>query len=470
MKLEELRLQLAETISGTPFEGKTYFTGGCVRDYLLSLSDAVSKERQYVEQSTQDVDIAVEFPDGGVLLSHFLHQRLGTSHPTVYNTFGTASTILRGLRLELVMTRKESYRARNRKPSVLAGDLLDDAKRRDFTVNAIYINISDGALFDPTQRGFEDLKNGVIRSVRDPGGVFEEDPLRLLRAIRFAVQLDFSIDEETLAAICASHASIKDISEERIAEEFCKIISLPDIEAAISGIELMRETGILTQILPELQALVGLAQNHFHHLDAYYHTLEVLRKTGNIPNLRLAALLHDVGKAQTLTLSDKGNIHFYYHHSVGAHLAREILKRFHIRKADAVNIAFAIEKHMVFKQGGEKGEKLKDSTLRRYMEHGDDKLELLLGLIHADNLSHHPDHCLPDQIPALRRRIGLLKEVMQRFILTGRDLMEEFAISEGSIIGEMLKIAKERWFENPEWGKQELLDMLRREFFPGVEG
>ncbi|MDZ4183259.1 MAG: HDIG domain-containing protein, partial [Candidatus Cloacimonadaceae bacterium] len=423
-----------------------------------------------VLQNTQDVDIAVELPDGGALLARHLHQKLGSSGPTVYNAFGTASTLLNGLRIELVMTRKESYRAKSRKPMVSPGNLADDALRRDFTVNAMYIDVSGGSLLDPTGMGLADLKAGIIRSVRDPAGVFEEDPLRLLRALRFAAQLGFVIEEGTYLAIKASHAAIADISAERIAEEFGKILSLKDIESAIRGIELVRETGIMAIILPELQALVGLRQNRFHHLDAWYHTLEVLRNTEDIPNLRMAALLHDIGKAITASIGDRGNIHFYHHQSVGARMAREILSRLRIHRSDAADIVFAIEKHMVFKQGGQHGEKLKDATLLRYMEHGESRLDLLLGLIHADNLSHHPEHCMPAQVPALRERIGRLKQQNQKFVLTGRDLMEDFGISGSSIIGEMLDFARERWFDNPTLEKRELLDMLRREYFPPGEG
>lgn len=470
MKLEELRVRLAGAIAGTVFEVRTWFTGGCVRDYLLALPEGASIGYPDVPQSTQDVDIAVELSDGGALLARHLHHKLGTSVPTVYNAFGTASILLNGLRIELVMTRRESYRAKSRKPMVSPGNLADDALRRDFTVNAMYMDISGGGLLDPTGMGLTDLKAGIIRSVRDPVGVFEEDPLRLLRALRFAAQLGFGIEDRTFMAIKASHASIGDISAERIAEEFGKILNLKDIASAIRGIELVRETGILAIILPELQALVGLQQNSFHHLDAWYHTLEVLRNAGDKPNLRMAALLHDIGKAVTASVGEKGNVHFYHHQSVGARMAREILSRLRIHRSDAADIVFAIEKHMVFKQGGQHGEKLKDATLLRYIEHGEARLDLLLGLIHADNLSHHPEHCMPAQVPALKERIGRLKQQSLKFVLTGRDLMEYFVISGSSIIGEMLDFARERWFENPALEKRELLEMLRREYFPPGEG
>ncbi len=458
MTLGELRQILEAAIVGTDFADVSYFAGGCVRDQLLA-------EKGFeLPRDVEEADIAVEMAEGGEALAQYLHRVLETSRPVLYRAFGTASLLYRGLRLEFVMTRSESYRQRDRKPSVRAAELASDARRRDFGINALYMKICGGEVLDPTGRGREDLERGLLRCVGSPEEVFAQDPLRLLRAIRFSAKYAFPIEENSWEGIRKAADSIRHISIERIADEVRRVLCFPDPDKAAKGIALLKDSGILAYILPELAALSGLTQNKYHHLDAFEHSLEVLRNTHADICLRWAALLHDIGKAASHSIGSDGSTHFYGHEQLSARLAEPILKRYGILAAKRASIVNAIGGHMLFKQSGEAGNRLKDATLRRYQHRFGEDLELLLDLCHADNLAHHPQSVKPQQIPGIRARLRALEAGGARFSLTGKDIMRDFGISEGIIIGEMLNYARDTWFEHPELDKRELLKRVGKKF------
>ncbi|MCB5224104.1 MAG: CCA tRNA nucleotidyltransferase [Candidatus Cloacimonadaceae bacterium] len=208
MKLEELRQNLADAICGSRFETKTYFVGGCVRNQLL---------RRPIQLS--DVDIAVELPDGGIALANFLAEKEGLSQPKTHPDFGTASMEYLGIQLEFVMTRGEHYRPGSRFPEVRFATLVEDCLRRDFTVNALYMKIVDGTILDPDGRGLRDLEKRLLRSIREPRKSFQEDPLRILRALRFAAVLDLEIEKQTWEALRESASLIQNLSQNNIQDE-----------------------------------------------------------------------------------------------------------------------------------------------------------------------------------------------------------------------------------------------------------
>ena len=452
MTLKELRLLLAEALRGSELLNKSWFAGGAVRDYLLY------KERN---ELVLDVDIAVEVPDGGRLLAELIHEKLGSSKPVVYNTFGTASVVLGELRLEFVHTRRESYRKHDRKPEVSFGSLKEDALRRDFGINALYMSISDGSILDPSGKGLQDIENKVIACVDNPDRVLSEDPLRLLRAIRFAARLGFEIEPQTYEAIVRDRDQLQHISEERIAMEFEAMLLEPEVQKVISAIRLLAETGILAIILPEVDALRGLGQNKYHHLDAFEHTLLVLENSEPSLIARWAALLHDIGKPQSKRYKADGSCSFIGHDRLGSTMAYELLKRFSVPKRSREVISMLIGGHMVFKQSGTEGLGIKDSTLLRLADRYKDDLWLLLDLVEADNLAHAPEYRMPSQVVCLRRRFAQLKAHLPRFNLTGRDLLQEFGISTSKKVGELLQTAKQAWYEDPGLGKNQLLELLR---------
>ncbi|MDD2331934.1 MAG: CCA tRNA nucleotidyltransferase, partial [Candidatus Cloacimonetes bacterium] len=184
MNLCQLCNLISDLIQDTEFAGRSYFAGGCVRDFILG-------------RDTEDFDICVELPEGGIRLANYLAKKLKTRPPVVYAQFGTAMLKYGRHKLEFVMTRQESYRPYSRNPRVSFGSLEQDIQRRDFTINAMLLNISSGLLVDLGQRGQKDIQEGIIRCVANPDRTFREDPLRILRAIRFAHTLDFEIESAT---------------------------------------------------------------------------------------------------------------------------------------------------------------------------------------------------------------------------------------------------------------------------------
>lgn len=233
MNLVELRLLLAESIQGTDFAGRTYFAGGCVRDDLLG------------RQVTQlDADIAVELPTGGIRLARYLQQVLPSSEPEIHRGFGTASSLYEGVQLDFVMTRSETYAPGSRHPRVQFASLAKDCQRRDFTVNALYQELLSGKILDPCSRGLQDLEDRLLRTVREPGPSFVEDPLRLLRALRFAVVLGFNIDASTLAGIRQNAHLIATLSRKRCRNELDRLLANTDLAGKQQWLILLEETGI----------------------------------------------------------------------------------------------------------------------------------------------------------------------------------------------------------------------------------
>jgi tRNA nucleotidyltransferase/poly(A) polymerase len=212
VRLEELRLLLAEAIRGTRFAGRAYFAGGCVRDLLLGR-----------DATLIDADIAVELPHGGIALALYLCERFAAGKPEIHKSFGTAKLELEGVQLEFVMTRAEVYTPGSRHPRVRFADLRGDCLRRDFTVNALYMEIMEGTVLDPCGMGRQDLKAGIIRSVREPGLSFREDPLRMLRALRFSAVLDLEVNADDMDAIRDNASLISSLSRRRCLSELDRL-------------------------------------------------------------------------------------------------------------------------------------------------------------------------------------------------------------------------------------------------------
>ncbi len=217
MRLSELRELLIPALQGTRFAAKARFAGGCVRDFLLDPQCEV-----------RDADISVELPSGGILLAEFIHESLPASPPELHPDFGTASCVFEGVQLDFAMTRAERYHPGSRHPRVRFAPLHTDCLRRDFTVNALYQDIVGGEAFDPSGQGFHDLRTKIIRTVRDPRLSFSEDPLRLLRALRFAAVLGFRIEDNTLNAARECAPLVASLSRKRRGDELRRLQSSAD--------------------------------------------------------------------------------------------------------------------------------------------------------------------------------------------------------------------------------------------------
>ena len=306
---------LKEVVSALDLEA--YIIGGFVRDHLLG--------------RTQKKDIDIVALGSGIELAQAVQKKLqGASTVQIFKTYGTAMIHWNDMDIEFVGARKESYTADSRNPEVEPGSLEDDQNRRDFTINALAISLNSqnfGAFIDPFN-GLEDLKNKILRTPLDPNITYSDDPLRMLRAIRFANQLDFKIEQESLEAISHNASRIKIITNERIVEELHKILSC---EKPSIGFTLLEKTGLLAYILPELVALKGVEEiEGQRHKDNFYHTLEVVDNlcphSDNLW-LRWSALLHDIGKAPTKKFKPPIGWTFHNHEFAGSKMVYKIFKR-----------------------------------------------------------------------------------------------------------------------------------------------
>lgn len=320
MKIQEaVTLPLFNTVTEVAdlINQETYVVGGFVRDYLLGRG------------RKKDIDFVTV--GNGILLAKELSKSLGnTSQVSVFKRFGTAMFRYQDIELEFVGARKESYSEDSRKPHVEDGTLEDDQKRRDFTINTLAISMNKetfGELIDPFN-GIEDLKNGIIRTPLEPNITYSDDPLRMMRAIRFAAQLNFVIEEKSFQAIIDNAHRLEIVSFERVMDEFQKIMMT---DKPSFGLSLLEKAGLLQYILPELIALKGIEEVEGQkHKDNFYHTLEVVDNISvNTDNvwLRWAALLHDIGKAVTKRFDKKVGWTFHSHEFVGSKMVVKLFRR-----------------------------------------------------------------------------------------------------------------------------------------------
>jgi poly(A) polymerase len=432
--MSEVIEALRKATEGTKYEGKLFLVGGIVRDRLLNVT---------VDQ--EDVDIVLE--GDASELAYFLYEcGIAEHRPVTYPRFGTAMVTVLGRQVELVSARRESYDRESRKPHTEPGTLLDDILRRDFTINTLLQNLHTNEILDLTGLAKGDLEQGIIRTPRDPRITFEDDPLRMLRAIRFAVKLNFTIESSTYEAIRESAYRLKIVSAERIRDEFVKILMSDN---ACRGLEMLRDTGLLDQFAPEISAMHGVTQNVYHIYDVWEHTLKTLESVP--PNsgitIRLAALLHDVGKPKTKTIDENGSVHFYHHQSVGAEIARSVLGRLRFPNSVIDEVAFLISMHL---RVGEYDEQWSDAAVRRLIRDAGDRLEDLIRLTEADKAASNPNMPSVD-IDALRSRIESVRKKLAgnriKSPLTGREIMEILNIEPGPEVGRAKAFLEEQIVE-----------------------
>jgi len=320
MKLEQaLKHRIFEVISKSAEELglDSYVIGGFVRDFILNRGDS------------KDIDIVAV--GSGIELAKQVSKNLdGNPKVQVFKTYGTAMLQYDNIEIEFVGARKESYREDSRNPIVEDGTLEDDQNRRDFTINSLALDLSKskfGDLLDPFN-GISDLENKIIRTPLDPDITYSDDPLRMMRAIRFASQLKFKIEQKSLDSITKNNERIKIITSERIVVELNKIL---ESEKPSNGLLLLEETGLLNHFLPELTDLKGIDEVEGQkHKDNFYHTLEVVDNISENTNniwLRWAALIHDIGKAPTKKFSEKVGWTFHGHEFEGSKMVYHLFKR-----------------------------------------------------------------------------------------------------------------------------------------------
>ena len=367
--------------------------------------------------------------------------------------------------IEAVMPRKEQYTTGSRKPTVTGSELKDDVERRDFTVNSLLKDLSTGEILDLTGMGKADIKAGIVRTPLNPDKIFTDDPLRMLRAIRFAVKYNWKLPLFMVRGLKKNASQLTNISQERIRDELNKILvtSSPD-----KGIKLLKITGLLQFVIPELTPAIKMTQNIHHNQDVFNHILDVMKNTKPELVQRLMALFHDIGKTVTKTVDDEtGAVHFYGHELEGEKIVEDIMTRLKYPRdlIDAVKVG--VRNHMRLKQSGEKGEKIKPNTLLNFRNQMGDQLENVLGVMDADNRAHSEASSLPFQIAGIRQRLLTLKEIPKKAKLpiSGRDLMA-IGIKQGPLIGKIVDILNKVWTKRAADGlpftKEDALKIARR--------
>ncbi len=430
--------RLREALRGTPYEGKVYLVGGYVRDKLLG------------RPLPSDIDLVLE--GDALALAQFLYERGVAEHrPVTYPRFGTAMVHVAGALVELATARAESYHDASRKPNaVRPATLHTDALRRDFTVNTLLENLHTGEIIDPLGIALTDLQAKVLRTPRDPHETFYEDPLRMLRAVRFAAQLGFTIDAGVYQAILEQAERLAIVSIERVQTEFTRLMDIPQ---AHEGLQMLLKTRLLHQFGQPLLPMVGCTQNEYHLYDVWTHslkTVEYIDPSGlDLPawELRLAALLHDVGKPATRTVDADGGVHFYEHDRVGAQIAAEWLRTLRYSNATVERVATLVRMHM---RPGFYTPEWKDSAVRRLIRDAGALLEPLLRLVQADIRAQRQDVPHAD-IDALRQRIQQVQAAQPiaawQSPLTGKQIMERFGLKPSPLVGRIKSYLEEQVLE-----------------------
>lgn len=412
-----------------------YVIGGYVRDYFL-------------QRPSSDIDI-VAVGDGVELASRV--GKLLNVKVTVFKTFGTASFTSGGFQWEFVGARKESYNFNSRKPVVETGTLEDDQRRRDFTINALAFSLNKdswGELLDPFG-GIQDMNNGIIRTPLAPDATFSDDPLRMMRAVRFATQLGFTIEKETADAIVRNAHRLEIISGERIITEVEKIMisSRPAY-----GIDLLDKTGLLKEFFPELTAMKGVERRgKLAHKDNFIHTLGVLRQLSEKSDklyLRWAALLHDIGKPASKRFDEKTGFSFHGHEIIGSRMIPKIFRRLklpmdermkYVQKLVSLHLRPIILSEDI----------VTDSAVRRLLFEAGDDIDDLMMLCEADITSANSEKVkrLLANFAIVRQKLIEIekKDHIRNFNppITGEIIMSRYNIPPCKIIGDIKSVIKD---------------------------
>ncbi|HET8736008.1 MAG TPA: HD domain-containing protein [Pricia sp.] len=441
---EALKNPIFKTVADAASElgVEAYVIGGFVRDYLLKRG------------TPQDIDIVAV--GSGIRLAQKVASKLqGNPKVAVFKNFGTAMLKHKGMELEFVGARKESYDRDSRKPVVEDGTLEDDQKRRDFSINTLAISLypdTYGELLDPFG-GLADLEKKIIRTPLEPGVTYSDDPLRMMRAIRFATQLNFEIELKSLQAITENQRRIEIVSKERIVDELHKILAS---DTPSKGFALLHKTGLLPLIIPELVALQGIEEKEGQtHKDNFWHTLEVVDNIAEITDdlwLRWAALLHDIGKAPTKKWHGTIGWTFHGHEFVGSKMVYKLFKRLRMPLNEKMKF---VQKMVLMSSRPQilSEDFVTDSAVRRLIHDAGDDVDDLMTLCEADITTKNPrkQKKYRNNFKLVRQKIEEVEERdhIRNFQppVSGEEIMETFGIKPSREIGMIKEAIKEAILE-----------------------
>lgn len=450
---QDLYAYIRQKISTSKFKDHVFFVGGSVRDFIIG-------------NDINDIDIVVDLPDGANDFATFITKSEGcyvfNSNPVVFQRYGTVKFNIsnnekfKNISIECSNTRKNpSYSLRteaDKKNNI--GTILEDSALRDLTMNSLYLDISAGEVIDP-QNGIDDITENTLRVSGVPDVVFKDDPLRMMRIIRFASIYNWGIEKNTWLGIVRNHELIKNVSEERITSELNKILLT---RVPSYGLTRLMNSGILYDILPQVYCLNHIGDDYrMVNKNVWEHTLKVVDGTEPILLNRLSALFHDIGKVLTYKVI-KGQVHFYGHECCGITMAKDILKKLKYPEQVINDVCFVIKHHMRFSMvQGMYTPSMK--VLKKFLADVGDKKDLVMDVIKSDFDSYGPSKILSiryieEKLEELGVEMDYSKIVLP---INGNDIKEHCKISASPAIGEILNIVKDMVVENPNLTKEQAL-------------
>lgn len=464
MAFNDVKEKLAEYVKKWN-KANVYIVGGSVRDFQLGF------------KFPKDIDLCIDLDNGAEEFCKFLKKNYPEECKNFveYPRFGTSKFTLQTrifkIEIECVMPRVESYNTGPRKPSQVSYSSIEmDALRRDFCCNALYVNVLDDIILDPTGRGLDDIKNKTLHTPLSPEITFKDDPLRMLRAVRFACTKEFTISQEILDAL-TDYPEYYQLSMERVRDEFEKIISS---KSANSAIQLLHDHKLLKYIIPEFEEAWGFNQNtHIHSMNLTDHclkTLELCSKSGKDISLNLAALLHDISKYKKYKIENNGEFSFPGHEIDSADMTKNILSRLCFSAKVINKTTFLIRNHMClsnFYNPMTKKYNRPGGTTRKIARLLGDYLLDELGLIEAINQTHAPGYRKEGQTESFydeyqKEVVGFREKLVQP--VSGDEIIEELNLYPGKLIGDIKEIFQDWYDENPNLTKENLIERYKKEF------